>query len=158
MPDEETPAPDQSPSDGANSQPQDPEKRADRRVAIISVIATAALGVLGVAGTIVGSKLSVDASIRNQEFQASELRAKENREKRTDTYFNFLDAAEKYATATTALYYCRYPPTIGGQITHLHLDECTNEAKLQSLAHDALLTTGTKVYVYGSHPPNLKPT
>lgn len=169
MPDEETPEPaqpntahaeDETEQSGAirEDQPSPPatapkaEKRSDRSLALVSVLASAIVGVGGIIGTVVASKLSVDASIRNQDLQAAEQRAKEDRDNKANSYFKFADAADRYGAAANTAHECARrtmrltpPPTARPDTAG-----CETELSDLSVAHFNFLTAKSKVYVYGS--------
>ncbi|WP_143264287.1 hypothetical protein [Amycolatopsis kentuckyensis] len=123
----------------------------------MSVVATALVGILGVTGTFFGSKFSVDASIRNQDVQASEQRAKDDREKRSDAYLKFLDAADRHASTTQSVRSCRNPaptsvggnPPTGAASTPEPVD-CSREEQDFAASRYELLTIKARVFVYGS--------
>ncbi|WP_206788134.1 hypothetical protein [Amycolatopsis sp. MtRt-6] len=131
------------------------DKRADRRVAVVSVVATALVGILGVTGTFFGSKVSVDASIRNQDVQASEQRAKDDREKRSDAYLKFLDAADRHASAAQSVASCRnpVPRSVGADGNDPPAPkplDCSREEQNFAASRYELLTIKARVFVYGS--------
>ncbi|MBE8524502.1 hypothetical protein ILP97_44680 [Amycolatopsis sp. H6(2020)] len=99
---DDTNQPDTTSEDRPSPPPPAPktEKRSDRSLAITSVIASALVGLGGIFGTVIASQLSIDASIRNQDQQSNEARAKEDRESRKDAYFEFLKAANTFGMNT----------------------------------------------------------
>lgn len=164
MPDEETPAPDQ-PSETPDAEdeseqpdtrpahPSDPEKQADRKVTITVAVSTALVGIIGVIGTIWGSHISVDASIRNQDLQANEARAKEDRDSRKEAYFDFLKATHKYGTSAWNSSKCfrpnGYSVNSKGELVYLD-DDCPELMKQLSTAGADFDAARNKVFVYGS--------
>jgi hypothetical protein len=129
------------------------EKKADRRLAIITVLATAAVGIVGVIGTVWASKLSVDASIRNQDVQIKEQRAKEDRDRKADVYLNFQETSNKYTTAINAAKTCilaARDATPVGATSYSVGPECVKDLNDVAPARYSFQGARNRVFVYGS--------
>ncbi|MER7861686.1 hypothetical protein ABTX61_21445 [Amycolatopsis japonica] len=129
------------------------DKKPGNGLAIVSVIATAVVGMVGVGGIIWASKLSVDASIRNQDVQIAEARDKESRDRKADIYLRFLGRADEYSLAVLEARRCIYAARDSkpkGAKSYSLGRQCIDTVQRMAPARHKFQGVRNEVFVHGS--------
>lgn len=144
-----------APGTGANDSSQQiggADRAADRRHALLVALV---VGIVGVLGTLFGSLVQIYGADRSQEAAFSEERAKEDRAKRADVYFEFLKAANEYAFDVDQAQEClaKFQRPLRGEEAwrqQVPPEQCTQLLDDLTGSRRTLDGARYRVYVYGS--------
>lgn len=125
------------------------EKAADRRHTVIVAIAS---GVIGIVGALLGSFVQIYGAEQTNHLNVNEERAREDRERRAESYVDFITAAEKTSRALLLLQACvdaePNPKLASGEV--VLRDSCADQAVEYAPIWQSAVETATTVSIYGS--------